>query len=408
VQLIAQNVKEACTICPMASAGPVLLVGGGRLSSSIAERLADAGAQVERLPALDFGEAATKARLAGASALVLAADDDSGNVDLALSARRARTDLPLVVRMFDEALAGYLAATVERLTILSMSQLAAPAFAEATLRSIAAQPEGAVAAIAGRRRGLLGAAPDRILLGALLGLVAIVVPSTVYFARTLDLRPIDALYFVWTTVMTVGYGDFNLAKAPDAAKVVGMLLMLAGAAFVATLFALLTGWVVTARLDLQRGRVRVRGRGHVVIAGAGKLGFRVAGMLAARGMRVVLIERRPDGRNLAALRAAGHHVVVADATDEQILELAGVRSASAVLVLTDSDAVNLRVTLLVRAQRSAATVVVRMYSAELSAHVTQRGDGIALSPVAVAADAFARAALAGGEDEAAVAREAAT
>jgi voltage-gated potassium channel Kch len=394
----------------MASAGAVLLVGVGRLSSSITERLVTAGAQVERLPALDFAETATKARLAGASALVLAADDDAGNVDLALSARRTRPDLPLVVRMFDEALAAYLAATVDRLTILSMSQLAAPAFAEAALRSIAAHPEGAApgARPSDPRRGLLGAAPDRVLLGALLGLVAIVAPSTAYFARTLNLRTIDALYFVWTTVMTVGYGDFNLAKAPDAAKVVGMLLMLAGAAFVATLFALLTGWVVTARLDVQRGRVRVRDRGHVVIAGAGKLGFRVAGMLAAKGMRVVLIERRPDGRNLAALRAAGHHVVVADATDEQVLDLAGVRSASAVLVLTDSDAVNLRITLLVRAQRAAATVVVRMFSAELSAHVTQRGDGIALSPVAVAADAFARAALASVDAGLAGASEAAT
>ncbi len=387
----------------MASAGPVLLVGGGRLPSSIAERLAEAGASVERVPALDFAEAATRTRLAGASTLVLAADDDAGNVDLALSARRARPGLPLVVRMFDEALAGYLEATVDRLTILSMSQLAAPAFAEAALRSIAAQPPAGAAAPGGPRRGRFGGGPDRVLLGALLGLVAIVVPSTAYFARTLEMRPIDALYFVWTTVMTVGYGDFNLAKAPDAAKVVGMLLMLAGAAFVATLFAFLTGWVVTARLDVQRGRVRVRERGHVVIAGAGKLGFRVAGMLAARGMRVVLIERRSDGRNLAALRAAGHHVVVADATDEQILDLAGVKMASAVLVLTDSDAVNLRVTLLVRAQRSPATVVVRMYSAELSAHVTQRGDGVALSPVAVAAEAFARAALSGGEAEAAVA-----
>jgi hypothetical protein len=34
-----------------------------------------------------------------------------------------------------------------------------------------------------------------------------------------------------------------------------------------------------------------------------------------------------------------------------------------------------------------------MFSSELSAHVTERGDGIALSPIAVAAQAFADAAL---------------
>jgi len=194
--------------------------------------------------------------------------------------------------------------------------------------------------------------------------------------------------------MTVGYGDISLSRASDPAKVVGMLLMLAGAAFVATLFALLTGWVVTRRLDVQAGRVQVRHRGHVVIAGAGKLGYRVAVMLAAKGKRVVLIERRRDARNLSALRDAGHHVVVADAADDKVLELAGVRQAGAVLALTDSDAVNLRVTLMARAQGSAAKAVIRLFSPELSAHVTARGDGLALSPIAVAAESFAEAALA--------------
>jgi hypothetical protein len=40
-----------------------------------------------------------------ASILVLAANDDAGNVDLALTARRMRADLPLVVRVFEEPLA---------------------------------------------------------------------------------------------------------------------------------------------------------------------------------------------------------------------------------------------------------------------------------------------------------------
>ena len=373
--------------------GPILLVGAARLATSIAARLEAGGARVERLAALDVSDRASAARLGGASVLVLASDDDAGNVDVALAARGVRPDLPLVVRMFDESLAGYLAATVDRLTILSMSQLAAPAFADAALRAIAAAP--ALPAPGGAVRALRrGAGVDRVLLGALAGLAAVVGPATIYFAHALDLRPLDALYFVWTTIMTVGYGDISLSRASDPAKVVGMLLMLAGAAFVATLFALLTGWVVTRRLDVQAGRVQVRHRGHVVIAGAGKLGYRVAVMLAAKGKRVVLIERRRDARNLSALRDAGHHVVVADAADDKVLELAGVRQAGAVLALTDSDAVNLRVTLMARAQGSAAKAVIRLFSPELSAHVTARGDGLALSPIAVAAESFAEAALA--------------
>lgn len=372
--------------------GPVLLEGGGRLAAAIAQRLEAGGATVERLAVSDHGHGSA-AHLMKASVLVLATDDDAGNVDRALWARRVRPDLPLVARVFDEALAGYLAGRIERLTILSMSQLAAPVFATAALRVLEATAPRRASRPA-RPAGARRTGPDRVLLGAVLGLVLLVVPATLFFAQVLKLRIIDALYFVWTTVMTVGYGDISLRDAPDGAKVVGMLLMLAGAAFVATLFAFLTGWVVTRRLDVLHGRVRVRGHGHTVIAGAGNLGFRVATLVAAQGRRVVIIERNHDSRNVAALRAAGHHVILADAANEQVLDLAGVDRAGAILALTDSDAVNLQIALLLRARAATAPVVIKMFSAELSAHVTERGDGVALSPIAVAAQAFADAALA--------------
>jgi voltage-gated potassium channel Kch len=373
--------------------GPVLLEGAGRLAAAIARRLQDAGVEVERVTVAERSHEGPTSHVMRASVLVLASDNDAGNVDLALWARRLRPELPLVARVFDEGLASYLAAKVERLTVLSMSQLAAPAFADMALRAAERTPSRAVTR---HRRHRSGLRPDRVLLGALLGLVLLVVPSTIFFSHALDLRIIDALYFVWTTVMTVGYGDISLVKASDGTKLVGMLLMLAGAAFVATLFAFLTGWVVTRRLEVLRGRVRVRGQGHMVVVGAGNLGYRVATLLAERGRRVVLIERNEDSRNLAALRAQGHHVVLADATNEEVLDLAGVDRATAVLALTDSDAVNLQIALLLRARSEEAHVVMRVLSPELSAHVTQRGDGVALSPLSVAAQAFSEAILAWG------------
>ena len=120
----------------MASARLVLLEGGGRLAAAIAQRLEAEGETVERVSFSDRGQAQAVAHLTKASVLVLATDDDAGNVDLALWARRTRPDLPLVARVFDEALAGYLAGNVERLTVLSMSQIAAPVFAAAALRTL--------------------------------------------------------------------------------------------------------------------------------------------------------------------------------------------------------------------------------------------------------------------------------
>jgi len=338
------------------------------------------------------------AGVAEAQALVLADDDDAGNVDAALTARSLWPDLHLVVRLFDPTLARYLGDTLAPITPLSMSSLAAPVFAELAtqamrgpaLRQAGVAPAPPDAPPARPRAARLTI--DRVLVALMVALAALVVVATTYFSVALRLRPIDALYFVWSTVTTVGYGDIALRDASDAAKVVGMGVMFAGAAFMAVLHALLTDGVVARRLHLLRGLVAERGRGHAVVVGAGNVGVRVAEALAARGQRVVVVERDGESRHLDRLRGAGHHVIVGDALLQEPLRLAGVRNASVVLGLTDSDAVNLHVALSLGGP-GGPSAVLRLQSPELSAHVRARGTALAASPVGIASEAFARAAL---------------
>ena len=89
---------------------------------AIEASLLRAGCQVTKLPDGNArADLIGEGMLESVSILVLSADDDAGNVDLALTVRRLRPDLPAVVRVFDEALAAYLRYTLDRLTILSMS-----------------------------------------------------------------------------------------------------------------------------------------------------------------------------------------------------------------------------------------------------------------------------------------------
>ena len=221
---------------------------------------------------------------------------------------------------------------------------------------------------------------------------------TLFFAQVLHLSSVDALYFVWTTMTTVGYGDIALREASAAVKIVGMVQMFAGTAFVAVLLGLFTDWVFSRRFEILLGRVRVRGRGHIVIAGGGNVGVRVAGQLGGKEYRLVFIDRNADNKNTEALRSLGHHVIIGDATRRDTLGLARVEAAAAVLSVTDSDAVNLQVALLVRAQSRDVPLVIRIVSPELSAHVTERGDAVAVSPIDIASEAFSAAALRVGAD----------
>ena len=120
--------------------GTIVISGGGTLAAAIALRLAESGAAVERISAGAEASEAPDAQLARAAVLVLAADSDSGNVDLALQTRRKYPTLALVVRLFDASLASYLTETISGVTILSMSRVAAPVFADAARKILAAPP----------------------------------------------------------------------------------------------------------------------------------------------------------------------------------------------------------------------------------------------------------------------------
>ena len=394
----------------------IIVAGAEPLGLAIVDRLVRAGAQVTVLTAsgddtryghelkragarVVVGSATApgellEAGVADADALVLTEDGDAGNVDAALAARRLRPDLLLVVRVYDPGLAAYLRATLDRVEVLSVSVSSAPVFAELALRALAGADQLPAAPRRARRRHARPPRVDRVIVVLAVAPLGLVVLFTAYFARALDLRSIDALYFVWTTMMTVGYGDISLRTASDTAKIVGMALMAVGAALVAVLYALLAGWVLARRLEIRHGRVPVRGRGHVVIIGAGDVGAGVARLLAAGGRRVVIVEADPEGPRLSDLRGEGHHVIIADGLVEETLDLAAIDRAAVVVAVTDSDAANLHVALAVRRRRPELGVVVRLLSQELSAHVTERGDALAASSVAIGSEAFARAALA--------------
>ena len=83
-------------------------------------------------------------------------------------------------------------------------------------------------------------------------------------------------------------------------------------------------------------------------------------------------------------------MIIADATKAEILELAGIKHAAALVALTDADPTNLHIALLARAQRPDLAIVMRAESAELSAYVNEHKDAVAVSSVAVTADEFAR------------------
>jgi Trk K+ transport system NAD-binding subunit len=232
-----------------------------------------------------------------------------------------------------------------------------------------------------------------VLRGLLAVLTAIVLASVVFFHVALGLAPVDALYFVVTTVTTTGYGDFNLMGAAWYVKVYGMLIMLSGAALFAVVVSIATDLVVRTRLADVLARGRSRRHGHIVVVGIGTVGYRVVRELKRRGESVVAIEHKEASEFVGPARSLAT-VVVGNARAEETQRRAGLAGAKAVVAVTDDDLTNLGIGLAAKLARRDCRVVLRIFDGALAETMQGHLDVAAvLSASALVAPTFVGAAL---------------
>jgi voltage-gated potassium channel Kch len=101
---------------------------------------------------------------------------------------------------------------------------------------------------------------------------------------------------------------------------------------------------VVAMTGEQFNRYIVRNmRRHVVIAGLGAAGYRLANAFAADGWPVVAIDKDATNVAIGGCRERGVRVLVGDATDPEFLRQAGVDRAELLVALCGEDQVNIDV-----------------------------------------------------------------
>ena len=227
----------------------------------------------------------------------------------------------------------------------------------------------------------------KIITPILLGTVFV---STLIFWSVLGTTPQDGLY---RTVSVISTGsDLHGEDQPKWAKVFLSILKLAGAALVAGFTAILTNYLIRARLGGAFEVRRVPDGGHVVVCGLGNVGYRCVEELTGLGERVVVIDRMNDNAFIATCRRKGVPTFVGDATVMEVLRHARVDTAKAVIAATESDLANLEIALLVRELNPAQRVVVRLADPQFADAVRESADiQYAASVPTLAAPAFAAA-----------------
>jgi len=132
---------------------------------------------------------------------------------------------------------------------------------------------------------------------------------------------------------------------------------------------------------------------HIVVAGIGRLGYRIVQQLLSFDEDVVGIEIDADGEFARRVMNLRVPIIFGDATHPDVLRQAGVERAAAIVPCTQDDLTNLEIALIAREIQEGIHVVLRMFDHDMAQKVARGFDiQTAFSTSALAAPAFARAA----------------
>lgn len=193
------------------------------------------------------------------------------------------------------------------------------------------------------------------ILRTVFGVAALVYVSfAIYFAWTLKLNWLASLYFVMTTMTTVGYGDITPCRGcgdrPLTFSEIGpifaaMIVMVVGVMIYAIFTATITSNLNAALLRRTRGIRRIHRSGHVIVCGAGNVGSLVIDYLRELGENVVVVEKNPDAILIELARDRKIDLLTGDATNDETLAYCNPEKAKALVGVTNSDTSNLEVAL---------------------------------------------------------------
>lgn len=195
------------------------------------------------------------------------------------------------------------------------------------------------------------------------------------------LAPLDSLYMTVITISTVGFREVAPLGAGGKLLTMGLI----GAGIVTVTYAAFTAaeYVVEGHLrdELERRRMDrsiSNLSGHTIICGYGRVGRHLAESLERDSAPFVVVDSDED--KIDEAEEASYLRVRGDATEEHVLEEAGLSRAHTVVACVNSDADNVLITLTAKGLVPDCVVIARVKLDENERKLARAGADRVISP----------------------------
>jgi len=202
--------------------------------------------------------------------------------------------------------------------------------------------------------------PLRRILIVLVAFLAVVVYGTVGYMTIEHFSLLEAVYMTVITITTVGFEEVHRLDGPGRIFTITVVI-LGVAGFLYTfgiMVELLSGdrWQVFRRYRKMESQLHAL-RDHVIVCGYGRTGKKVVGELKQHGTPYVVVEMNPNP--LEDVRRDQELYVHGDAANDDVLHLAGIDRARALVSAVDSDERNVYIVLTARSLSPRLFIVAR-------------------------------------------------
>jgi voltage-gated potassium channel len=159
----------------------------------------------------------------------------------------------------------------------------------------------------------------------------------------------DSLYEAAIIVSTVGLKEVR--RMGEAGETWTLIVIIFGVFTIAVAYGIMTTTIVSGELRRAMGRRTLQSKikqlsGHIIVCGYGRMGQSAVEQLERLGVKVVVIDH--DVNRTTELEERGILYVLGDASEEELLQQAGITRAKGLIAALSEDSANVFVTLTAR------------------------------------------------------------
>lgn len=174
----------------------------------------------------------------------------------------------------------------------------------------------------------------------------------------------QALYHTLITLTTVGYGELPGMESHLAARAFSLVLVIVGAGSVVYFASIVTALFVEGELRHYFRRSRMRKAiaglsGHIIVCGVGRTGTHIVEELSLCAKTFVAIDSDPAHMERVGREHPGMLYIIGDATEDAVLQEAGITRAEGLVASLSDDQANLYVTLSARSLNPSLRIIAK-------------------------------------------------